>query len=419
MQLSLIQRLVCKGQTQRKLGTQSHRSKGLGPYDSGIAGQGPRSVGHTPSRLVPRIAPCGTWVSIDPTSAADASSAHIRFVASLLAAEIARSARNGITEHTNNIPAGNESSATHDAARAQAAPANSERARRTVLAAVLIGLPAFATAQSAAAPPGLLSRPSSFAASAVATGSGGVDQTVTRERRVAVNLQHLDPRSARVPTPLSVELFDGQMLTLDPEGVEQRGPGNYTWKGKVRGYGSSQAILTVVDGQIAGTITYHDTGARKSATFRIQSGPGGEPSLREIDPNAFPPDHPADPVRRLPPQSSSQPAGDVTGQSLTGDATTGAGDSAGTVDVMVVYSKQTAAAAGTAIGAQIQQAIDSANAAYANSGITTRLRLVHSAAVNYDESGDFNTDLESPDDRGSTATWTKSRRCATPTARTS
>ena len=60
---------------------------------------------------------------------------------------------------------------------------------------------------------------------------------------------------------------------------------------------------------------------------------------------------------------------------------------------MIVYSKQTAAAAGTAIGAQIQQAIDSANAAYANSGITTRLNLVHTAAVNYDESGDFNTDL--------------------------
>ena len=70
-----------------------------------------------------------------------------------------------------------------------------------------------------------------------------------------------------------------------------------------------------------------------------------------------------------------------------------AADTGAAIDVMVVYSKQTAAAAGTAIGAQIQQAIDSANAAYANSGITTRLNLVRTAAVNYDESGDFNTDL--------------------------
>ena len=59
---------------------------------------------------------------------------------------------------------------------------------------------------------------------------------------------------------------------------------------------------------------------------------------------------------------------------------------------MVVYSNQTAAAAGTAIGAQIQQAVDTANLVYANSGITTRLRLVHYEQVNYNESGDFPTD---------------------------
>ena len=60
---------------------------------------------------------------------------------------------------------------------------------------------------------------------------------------------------------------------------------------------------------------------------------------------------------------------------------------------MVVYSNQTATAAGTGIGAQIQQAVDTANAVYANSGIATRLRLVHFEPANYDESGDFNTDL--------------------------
>jgi hypothetical protein len=60
---------------------------------------------------------------------------------------------------------------------------------------------------------------------------------------------------------------------------------------------------------------------------------------------------------------------------------------------MVVYSNQTAAAAGSAIGAQIQQAVDTANTVYANSGITTRLRLVSSQQVSYDESGDFPTDL--------------------------
>ena len=60
---------------------------------------------------------------------------------------------------------------------------------------------------------------------------------------------------------------------------------------------------------------------------------------------------------------------------------------------MVVYSNQTAVAAGSAIGAQIQQAVDTANVVYANSGITMRLRLVHYEQVNYNESGDFPTDL--------------------------
>ena len=60
---------------------------------------------------------------------------------------------------------------------------------------------------------------------------------------------------------------------------------------------------------------------------------------------------------------------------------------------MVVYSTQAAAAAGSAIGAQIQQAIDQANAVYANSGITSRLRLVHYEQIAYSDSGSFVTDL--------------------------
>ena len=68
-------------------------------------------------------------------------------------------------------------------------------------------------------------------------------------------------------------------------------------------------------------------------------------------------------------------------------------DTGATIDVMVVYSNQTAVAAGSGIGSQIQHAVDTANAVYANSGITTRLRLVQYAQVNYNESGDYPTDL--------------------------
>jgi hypothetical protein len=70
-----------------------------------------------------------------------------------------------------------------------------------------------------------------------------------------------------------------------------------------------------------------------------------------------------------------------------------AADASDTIDVMIVYSNQTAAAAGAAIGAQAQQAVDTANLVYANSGIGMRLRLVYAGPANYSESGDFSTDL--------------------------
>ena len=82
---------------------------------------------------------------------------------------------------------------------------------------------------------------------------------------------------------------------------------------------------------------------------------------------------------------------------------------------MIVYSNQTAAAAGAAIGAQASRPIDTTNLVYANSGITTRLRLVYAGPAGYDESGDFVTELNRLR-AAPTATWTTSPRCATCTA---
>ena len=62
---------------------------------------------------------------------------------------------------------------------------------------------------------------------------------------------------------------------------------------------------------------------------------------------------------------------------------------------MIVYTNETATAAGAGIAAQIQQAVDRANLAYANSGVVPRLRLVHSAQVSYSEAGlTFNDHLD-------------------------
>jgi hypothetical protein len=219
-----------------------------------------------------------------------------------------------------------------------------------------------------------------------------LDRAVKRQRPVSINFQYLDPQSGKAPTQIGVELFNGEIVTIDLERVEQRGANNYSWIGTVRGSEKSHAILTVVNGVMAGSITTFDGGTRTGATYDIQSSAGATQMLRQLDPAAFPPDHPPGsqlfhaPSQRKTIASSNLP--DVTPKAATASA-----DSGSTIDVLVVYSNQTASAAGTAIGAQIQSAVDAANTAYANSGVTTRLRLVHYEQVIYDESGDYNTDL--------------------------
>ncbi|HEX7272555.1 MAG TPA: choice-of-anchor D domain-containing protein [Casimicrobiaceae bacterium] len=217
------------------------------------------------------------------------------------------------------------------------------------------------------------------------------DVTVVRQRPVAVNLQGLDPGSAATPRQLSLDLFDGLTVTLDLNRAEVRAPGNYSWFGSVRGYPNSSAILTTVNGMLSASI---DLGPLAGASYRIEPGQSGQQSLRQINPGAFPPDHPPGgaPVAPNLLSTGGASAGDATGGTSVA-ATTSSADSGATIDVMVVYSNQTAAAAGAGIATQIQQAIDTANAVYANSGITTRLRLAHYEQVNYNETGDYPTDL--------------------------
>ena len=92
---------------------------------------------------------------------------------------------------------------------------------------------------------------------------------------------------------LAVTLFDGEMATIEHQQVDQRGPQSYTWYGQVKGYPESQVVLTVVDGQIDGSIMMFDSAARSGAFYQIRSAADGSQSLRLIDQNAFPPDHPS------------------------------------------------------------------------------------------------------------------------------
>ena len=215
---------------------------------------------------------------------------------------------------------------------------------------------------------------------------------VTRQRPVRVDLPALDERE-RAADALTIELFDGQTVMLAKDRLERRGDRNYTWHGKVSGHDKSFALITVVDGQVSGMIELGDSGRGARTRYRVQSTSDGLTLLQEIDASSFPDDHPAG-GEPLAPAADVKTSAD-TGSSVSGTDTTAmaAADASDTIDVMIVYSNQTAAAAGAAIGAQAQQAVDTANLVYANSGIGMRLRLVYAGPANYSESGDFSTDL--------------------------
>ena len=265
--------------------------------------------------------------------------------------------------------------------------------RRSLLAAATAVLLGAAAAQAAEPLPMLLGSPPTARVSTQAATTLMANRALASERQVAINFQYLDPQSGKAPAQLGVELFDGEVVTLERGRIEQRGPGNYTWLGHVQGSDRGDAVLTVINGQIAGTIVVVDSGLGTAHTYQLQSGPGGGQSLRRLDPSRFPQDHPpGHDSMAAPPAPAGTLAGGARAQAA-GSTAVAAADSGGTIDVMIVYSNQTAAAAGLGIGAEIQQAVDRANLAYSNSGIATRLRLVHYQQVAYNESNDFNTDL--------------------------
>jgi hypothetical protein len=267
-------------------------------------------------------------------------------------------------------------------------PSLPSRWRGVIFGAAFLAL-VFGTPAQAAPLPALLSAPDT-----VVQQSQRPELAVVRQRPVAINFQQLDPGSGTAATQISVELFDGLTVTLDLERVERRGPDNFSWFGSVQGYAQSHAILTVINGNLAGSIELGPNVPASGGSYQVQPNGNGQHALRQVDQSAFPPDHPPSgaPVAPSLYGKSTQGGADTSGSSqLAATGTTA--DSGATIDVMIVYSNQTALAAGTAIGAQIQQAIDTTNAVYANSGIATRLNLVHYQQVSYNESGDFPTDL--------------------------
>lgn len=182
-----------------------------------------------------------------------------------------------------------------------------------------------------------------------------------------------------VAQEIEVPVFADTTLVLAIDRMETHG--NITsFYGQVPGQPLSSAVI--VDSK--GTFALHVNVDGKAYQVTLQ---GDAHTASEIDRKAFDqPDEPRVPRKAKP--AGAKAAGDVAA----------AADDGSTIDVMVVYSPLARSTAGgtAAIENQIALAISSTNQAYANSGMVQRVRLVHTAEVNYVEpaSYDIGTTLD-------------------------
>jgi len=252
----------------------------------------------------------------------------------------------------------------------------------TLLLAPTVTSTAWAADISRSSPPQLFSAiEPSLGTNYGASATRSTQPAVRRERLVSIDHTYIAPTGTPVPT-VATTLFDGEQVLVDLVRVEVRGSNNYTWYGRVRDYDRSDVVLTVVNGQISGGIGLASSSSGQAKSYELQDLGNGQQLLQELDPALLPPEHP--------PGWTGEPP-----SSLLLDANPSGlqADSSGQIDIMIVYSDQTAAAAGGSIASQVQYAVDRANLSYNNSGVATQLRLVYSGPANYSESGDFNTDI--------------------------
>ncbi len=197
------------------------------------------------------------------------------------------------------------------------------------------------------------------------------DPRLLRTRFVDVNLDLLASQVERVPgrsvevQNIRLNLFDDTSFTAVPDRIEATGTDSFAWTGHLQGVEPSGVSLVVRDGVLAGNVSIPGT------SYEVRYEESGVYSINQIDPAAFPPEAPPIPVHT----PSTLP--------------TIAGDDGSIVDVMVVYTTTARLAAGGtgAMNALIALAVSESNTGYANSNVTQRLRLVHTAEVEYSEAG--------------------------------
>lgn len=238
---------------------------------------------------------------------------------------------------------------------------------------LMVSLPTI-TVSTAAHAAGKSAKVENLFSSQTNAGELSLPEKAVRNTSKAVSINRSAMRKGR----FTLYLPNGVSFKVEREMQEDLGNGQSTWVGHAKGDKSNRVVIAMSDDAFAGTFTY------QGRLFKLEPRPDGKHVVSEVSPLDPAPEH--DPI----PVYDARSGGSET---TSGDATSGdSGDLV--IDVLVAYTSAVKARYGEAgAKALVLQAVAETNQAYANSGIKTRLNLVHSTAVDYDESDSMLTDL--------------------------
>lgn len=217
----------------------------------------------------------------------------------------------------------------------------------------------------------------------------GADSTVMRARFVKINFDMLscegdagDAEGAALYVDLNLFADAYYNAVLDRKGTNKRGAD--TWIGHIEGVDHSRVILVYKDGILAGNISV------PGEFYQVRSEDKDLHSIRQLDHSKF---ESCAAEEEDTPDAHAGHAHGTEAPALDG-AADAADDDGSTIDVMVVYNQAARAGSGSteAINTEIDLAITETNQGYINSGVNQRVNLVHTAEVDYIESGSIYTD---------------------------
>jgi hypothetical protein len=216
-----------------------------------------------------------------------------------------------------------------------------------------------------------------------------------------LGLSRAELLGARAARSLELELFEGRRTRARWQRIEETRGGGTTWYGKLDSDPAGYVAIVARGKAVVGVLR------EKGKLYRVRNRPSGALVLYECLPQApggcgTPREGPP-----LPVDSERSTSAPTTGRTRTGGGSTPPSEAEPslipeTVDVLVAWTQEAEDAAGGqgVIEAIIDLAVLETNVAFANSVVGVEVRLVHSARIDYVESGDQATDLARLQDPG-------------------